>query len=63
VYGSGYDEPGFGPRRQTVGKKRPNPEEQAALEKSMGDTEYAVSSRSKSTLDVFVHHKYCTVQL
>lgn len=43
VYGVGYDEPGFGPKAKTAGKKRPNPEEEAALKVAMGDTDYAVS--------------------
>ena len=42
MYGDGYDEPGFGAKRQTAGKKRPNPEEEAALKEAMGDTDYQV---------------------
>jgi hypothetical protein len=42
VYGDGYDEPGFGAKRQTAGKKRPTPEEEAALKEAMGDTDYQV---------------------
>lgn len=42
VYGEGYDEPGFGPKRQAADKKRPNPEEEAALKDALAETDYAV---------------------
>ncbi|EIE22641.1 ATP-dependent DNA helicase ii [Coccomyxa subellipsoidea C-169] len=40
VYGNSYDEPGFGAKRPTAGKKRPNPEEEAVLKEAMADFDY-----------------------
>ncbi len=42
MYGDSYDEPGFGANRPTAGKKRPNPEEEAALKEAMADFDYQV---------------------
>ena len=43
VYGEGHDEAGFGAKKPpAAGKKRPNPEEEAALQEAMAGTDYKV---------------------
>ena len=43
VYGPDYDEPGFGAKKPTAGKKRPAPEEEAAMQEALAGTDYEVA--------------------
>ena len=43
MYGEGHDEAGFGAKKPAAaGKKRPNPDEEAALQEAMAGTDYKV---------------------
>lgn len=56
VYGPDYDEPGFGAKKPTAGRKRPAPEEEAALMEALEGIDYEVAIAVKCFHFVFTLH-------
>ncbi len=48
VYGSGYNEPGFGKKPAAIGKKRAAPEDDSALKETQAEYDFKVSRASLS---------------